>query len=69
MQMHGFVTKLFYFSIRIFSFQGGEIDHIQHQLQPIQFRFFFNTSFGKPGCSFFGTYLVNPGRKGEIGEE
>ena len=69
MRMHGFITKLFHFPIRIFSLQRREVDHVQHQLQSIELGFIFDTSFGKAGSPFFHPYLVDTRGEGEVGND
>jgi hypothetical protein len=61
MQMHGFVTKLFDFAFRIFSFKRSKVDHIQSQLEPLNFGFTLDAAFCKPGGSLFHAHLIDAG--------
>ena len=48
--------------------EGGKVDHVQYQLQPVELGFIFDAPFGKAGRSFLNPYLVDTGREGEVGE-
>ena len=64
----GGAAHLFYLSFSIFSFQCGQVDHIQGQQQSIYFGFLFNTPLCKAVCPFFYANLINMRGKAEVGD-
>jgi hypothetical protein len=64
--MLGFITKLFHFALRVFSFQCCEVYHTKRKFEALYLTRLFDTSSIETGNPFFHTKLVYADRLREM---